>query len=512
MGDDKIKTLEELINLISNLKTQGKKIVHCHGVFDFVHFGHVEHFIAAKKKGDILIVTLTPDRFIQKGPGRPYFNEEIRIKYLASLEVIDYVSLNKWDNAIEIIKLLKPDFYVKGKEVLGNKNIDEIKNGSETKSNLTLEIEALESVGGQFYLTDEMTFSSSSLINKFGELIPEETKNFLNKIKKEFNVEDIINILNSLKNLKVLVIGDSIFDEFIFVKALDKAGKEPLVAYSYLNSEIQLGGVFAVANQVACFSENVTLITCIGDDHYYFIDDRLDKSIQRNIFIQKSMKTITKTRYIDDYKKIKLFEIYNCEELEINNESENRIIKYLKDAISNFDLIIISDFGHGMISENIKNILSQSQKFLAINTQLNGGNMGYNYITKYNRADYISLNEKEIRIPFQEKKSEINIPIQKLSKYFNINKINITLGKLGSVYYYYNNFYKCPAFTKDSIDTTGAGDKILSIGSLLAYKNVNPNIFLFLTNSVGAISVNIIGNRRSIDHIELKKFINYILK
>jgi bifunctional ADP-heptose synthase (sugar kinase/adenylyltransferase) len=138
--------------------------------------------------------------------------------------------------------------------------------------------------------------------------------------------------------------------------------------------------------------------------------------------------------------------------------------------------------------------------------------MGYNYITKYNRADYISLNEKEIRIPFQEKKSEINIPIQKLSKYFNINKINITLGKLGSVYYYYNNFYKCPAFTKDSIDTTGAGDKILSIGSLLAYKNVNPNIFLFLTNSVGAISVNIIGNRRSIDHIELKKFINYILK
>ena len=90
----KILSYEELHALISKLKNDNKVIVQCHGVFDLIHPGHIFHFQAAKKQGDILVVSLTSDAFVNKGPDRPVFDENIRSEALASIEVIDYVVIN----------------------------------------------------------------------------------------------------------------------------------------------------------------------------------------------------------------------------------------------------------------------------------------------------------------------------------------------------------------------------------------------------------------------------------
>ena len=113
MAKSKILIFSDLQDKITNLKKQKKKIVLCHGVFDLFHQGHIEHLIEAKKQGNILIVTITPDKYVNKGPGRPLFNSSNRLKHLASLEIVDYVSENQWPTAIETIKLIKPDIYVK---------------------------------------------------------------------------------------------------------------------------------------------------------------------------------------------------------------------------------------------------------------------------------------------------------------------------------------------------------------------------------------------------------------
>ena len=512
MFEKKVKDLDELAIIIDELKKQNKKIVHSHGVFDIVHYGHIKHFINAKEQGDILIVTITPDRFIQKGPGRPFFNEEIRLNHLASIECIDYIAINKWPTAIETIKLFKPHIYVKGKEVLENKNIDRIESGNIKKSNLNLEEEALNSIGGSLYLTDEITFSSSRIINQITDSIPDETKKFLNNFKQNYNFEDIVKILESLKKIKVLVIGDSILDEYVYCSFLDKSGKHPLLVYKFIRSEFYLGGTLAVANHLAGFTNNLTLITCIGDDESDHINHNLNKKINKNILVQNNSKTLIKKRYIDDYIKSKVFEIYNTDGLEINKENEREILKYLEENVSKFDVIIVSDFGHGMITEDMKSYLSKCGKFLAVNSQLNAGNLGYNFITKYKRADFVCLNEKELRLPFQDKSGDIKVPINRLSDHLGLNKINITLGKSGGVYYQNGNYYYVPSFTKNPVDTTGAGDAILSLTSLLAYKEVDPLVLSFLGNSVGALTVKIIGNKKSIDPIELKKFISYFLK
>src|SRR3989338_7744469 len=89
----KIKTPNALVKIVDELKKKGKTVVQCHGVFDLLHLGHIRHFNAAKKEGDVLVVTLTRDKYVKRGPGRPVFNEHLRAETLASLAFTDYVCI-----------------------------------------------------------------------------------------------------------------------------------------------------------------------------------------------------------------------------------------------------------------------------------------------------------------------------------------------------------------------------------------------------------------------------------
>src|SRR5689334_11042016 len=111
---NKIKRVDELATTIAGLHKDGKKVVHCHGVFDLLHIGHIKHLEAARQHGDRLVVTITPDRFVNKGPHRPAFPERLRAEALASLACVDFVGINEWPTAVETIKRLKPNFFVKG--------------------------------------------------------------------------------------------------------------------------------------------------------------------------------------------------------------------------------------------------------------------------------------------------------------------------------------------------------------------------------------------------------------
>ncbi|HEX4048165.1 MAG TPA: adenylyltransferase/cytidyltransferase family protein, partial [Elusimicrobiota bacterium] len=120
-ADPKIKTLKDLAAVLAKARKAGKKVALCHGVFDLMHPGHVVHFREARGLADLLVVTLTPDRLVNKGPGRPLFTERLRLETLAALESVDYVALNEWPTAVETIGLLKPDFYVKGADYADRK-------------------------------------------------------------------------------------------------------------------------------------------------------------------------------------------------------------------------------------------------------------------------------------------------------------------------------------------------------------------------------------------------------
>src|SRR3990172_1151843 len=116
MSSAKILSLDELEKRARELRRESKRIVMCHGTFDLMHTGHVRHLQRAKLEGDVLLVTLTGDAYVNKGPGRPVFGEDLRAETLAALACVDFVAINYEQAAINAIARLRPHVYVKGSE------------------------------------------------------------------------------------------------------------------------------------------------------------------------------------------------------------------------------------------------------------------------------------------------------------------------------------------------------------------------------------------------------------
>lgn len=93
-----------------------KKIGLCHGCFDILHFGHILHFKSAKKNCDVLIVTITDDKYVNKGKGRPIFKSFERATMLLGIKYIDGLYINKKETSIKLLETLKPHVYFKGLE------------------------------------------------------------------------------------------------------------------------------------------------------------------------------------------------------------------------------------------------------------------------------------------------------------------------------------------------------------------------------------------------------------
>ncbi len=247
----KIYDIEELGDVISNLKKEGKKIVQCHGCFDLLHPGHVMHFKAAKNFGDILVVTITEDMYVNKGPDRPIFNEQIRAENLAAIEYIDYVAINHAPKATPAIEIIRPDYYVKGQDY---KDPDEDFTGG-----ILEEKTAVESVGGELVFTEEIQFSSSKLINKYVDIRDDHVSSYFDGARKKFSYDGIVKKFKEIEDYKVLVIGDIILDEYQFVLPLGKSSKAPNITAKSLNSELYAGGSLAVANHISDFVKNASI-------------------------------------------------------------------------------------------------------------------------------------------------------------------------------------------------------------------------------------------------------------
>ncbi len=504
----KVKSLDELSVIFETIRKKGKRIVHCHGVFDLLHPGHIKHFEAAKKKGDILVVTLTRDEHVNKGPGRPIFNQFLRAESIAAIGCVDYVAINEWPTAIETIKKLRPHLYVKGNDYAQKDN--------DLTGKIMEEEEAVRSVGGMVHFTDEVAFSSSALINTFLTPYPEEAKEFFQKFKKSHSAGDIISVLKSTAGIKVLVIGDIIIDEYHYCSGIGKAIKDNIIVTRYLNEEVFAGGVLAASNHIAGFCQDVTLISCIGtkNDYTDFIGKRLKSNISTQFYYDDSRPTVVKRRFVDPAFLNKLFEICYLEsDGHIAHAIEREICDYLNANLKKFDMVLVADFGHGLITPNVVDVLCKKANFIALNVQTNSANMGFNLVTKFPRADYICIDEPEVRLACHDKFSNVEKLILHLNKKMSCDKVIITRGHRGALAYdKKEGFFTVPVFSKEVVDRIGAGDAFFSVTAPCVYKKNNMEAVGFIGNAVGAMKVLIVGNRASVEPVPLYKYITTLLK
>lgn len=501
----KIQTLDDLSRGLQLLREEKKLIVHCHGVFDLLHPGHLRYFEQAKSFGDILVVTLSPDRFVNKGPGRPVFNQKLRAEALAALQIIDFVAINETPSAVETIFQLRPDIYVKGSEY---------KDLQDLTGNVSKEYEAIRSIGGKMEFTGDITFSSTRLLNDYFSIFSPEAETYINQFRQNYTAAKIINMLQSLDRMRVLVVGDTIIDEYYFCRAMGLANKSATINARFLQSESHLGGACALANHVSNFCNQIHLVTCLGDreDGLEFVTSNLNSNVTTEFFIKSEAMTTAKRRFLDGSGN-RLFELSFLDDQPLTSKLEQKVLRYLLENASNFDLIIVADFGHGFIGSKMVDSLCSLPPFLAVNAQTNSANAGFNLITKYPEANYVCVDEREVRLACHERFCPIEELIEGLAIKMQASVLSVTQGRHGSTTWTTNaGTSQSSAFTTEAVDATGAGDAYFALSSLCAAAGYPADIIGFVGNCAGAMMVRVLGNAESVTQTNLYQFISSVLK
>ncbi len=337
---------------------------------------------------------------------------------------------------------------------------------------------------------------------------------FLKKIKDSYGIKQIKKIVTDIKNMKILLIGDVIIDQYDYVLPKGRAIKDPILSCDYLNTEIFAGGILAIANHLSDFVSEINLLTLIGDKDNFlpFIKENLRDNIKLEVFKKENAYTTLKRRFINKQRNEKLFKVEKMTDLPISEELSNMICDKIETIIEEYDMVIVGDFGHGFLNEAIINTLENKAKFLSVNVQTNSANLGFNYVTKYSKADFVSMDYRELQYAVQDQYSDSEKLLNKLRKKSNFANILVTMGKKGLLFSDGKSVIFSPAFKTIVKDTIGAGDTVFSLASILTYNNLSGDLVSFFSSCAGAIAVQSMGNKTILSKSNLNEFIENILK
>lgn len=493
----KVLKFEETPAAMDRLRAAGKRIVQCHGTFDLVHPGHVIHFEEARALGDVLVVTITGEAHTNKGPGRPYFGDRLRLKMLGALAAVDHVVVIPFSAAVEAIECVRPHVYCKGKEYADP--------GADVTGHMQDDLEAVARVGGTVHYVGSEIFSSTRLLNQHFDPYPDSVKSFARVVAAETPPERMREIVDSFAGLSVVVVGEIIFDRYTTVNIQGLSSKSQIMSGRYLGEDTQGGGALAILRHVRQFTSRVKIVSVVGGEAW--VGDSLKAFLapsEDEILRVPGYVTILKQRFVEPMiagrEIAKLFS-YNYMDDKPQPESVQASFRErIASAVAGADVVIVADFGHGLLSESVRDLLQEKSKFLALNCQTNSSNRGYNIINRqYQRADSFSLDETEIRLASAKKHIDYRATLEQLRVDLKSNYAWLTRGQFETI-----GLTKagascaCPPFERNVVDPVGAGDAFCTLAALSAVRQIPIATATFLSQLAGAQAVRIVGNAESI--------------
>jgi len=220
-----------------------------------------------------------------------------------------------------------------------------------------------------------------------------------------------------------------------------------------------------------------------------------------------------KQRFVEKYLSQKMFEVYRMNDAPLDARADAELCHQLRRALPNYDLVIVADYGHGMLSANAIDVLCRESRFLAVNTQSNAGNHGFNMVSKYPRADYVCLAQREVALETRNQQLTGEEMAEHVAAKLDCPRVMVTRGSAGTLYHTApNGFARVPALATKVVDRVGAGDAVLCVTSLCAALGAPPEVTAFLGNVVGAEAVAILGNQRSVERVPLFRHVECLLK
>lgn len=483
--------------ILEPLRAAGKKIVQCHGTFDMIHPGHILHFEEAKALGDVLVVTVTAEKFVNKGPCRPYFNDQLRVKWLAALECVDYVIVAPFPAAVEAIECVRPDIYCKGKEYE--------RPDTDVTGNIHDDLSTVARLGGRTCFVGSAVFSSTRILNRHFMTFPPLVEEFCRALASQYPPQKFREMTDSLAGLRVLIIGDIIFDRYSTVAVQGLTSKNRILSGRFLAEEIQGGGSLAVCRHVREFTSHVKIIGLVGREPW--VDEELKRFVgpdEDEIVRAAGFTTIVKQRFVEPVVEgnelLKLFAVNYIDSGPPVGDVEREILARVAACIHECDLVMVMDFGHGFMGDSIREFVRHKAPFLALNCQTNSNNHGFNIINRrYDRADSFSLDQTEIRLACGRRQIDFETELEGLRSFLGARYGWLTRGGIETIGRRPNEATcLCPPLDVNVVDTVGAGDAFFSVASLAAAAGMPLAPATFMGQLAGAQAVRIVGNSEPI--------------
>jgi len=516
-AETKIVSLGQLLDLRLRAKKEGKTVVHCHGCFDIVHPGHVHHLEFARSLGDILIVSVSSDQNVSKGPSRPLIPDDLRARSLAALQCVDAVYLNTKPTSEGLLESLRPDIYVKGREYETSKDPRFLRERDTVIQN-----------GGRVVFSGgDVVYSSTALINSMqGTQLFDGEKIRRYRDRHGLSAESLQNLVQRFRGKKVVVVGDYILDRYHFCESIGVASESPsTLSLRDLQQVDYDGGAGVIARHACAMGARTTLITTMAsDEESHNARQRLLHAGMNIVSHGRRQNTITKERFLVE--EHKAFRVESGTSWANDSTASDDLAHSILEALHQADALIFADFGYGTITNSlVANVMHELRPGNARQGRLSGGVFGgVNVIAadvsgmsaglkKFRGVDLITPTEREARHSVGDQAmgagvgAGLGAVAGTLLHDLNIASAIFTLGKQGLV-----TFDRAsgehdaqgetdrlasdylPSMATRALDPLGCGDALLTAATLALASGGTLAAAAFVGSLAAAVEVSHVGN------------------
>jgi rfaE bifunctional protein kinase chain/domain len=473
----KIKSVQELCDIIG-ARPREKTVIMCHGVFDVVHPGHIRHLLYAKSKADVLVASVTADRYVDKGVHRPLVPQDLRAVNLAAFEMVDHVIIDDHAEPLAALALIKPDYFCKGFEYSG----PSAKTGRET--------EIVSRYGGEvIFSPGDIVYSSSRLI----ELAPPDIKLAkLQALMERFGVTfgDLRHALKKMAGFQVHVVGDTIVDTVTHANLIGVSSKTPTMSVQVERTEHFVGGAAVVAKHIRAAGARVVFSTVLGKDRCgdFVVGSLLASGIELNGCVDTARPTTEKNAIVaGGYRLIKLDTVDN-------RPISTRTVAELKRNLAETPAhaVVFSDFRHGIFNRDTIPELVQAIPHYCLRAADSQVASRWGNILDFQGFDLITPNEREARFAAGDQDSVIRSLALNLYHAARCKWLILKLGGRGVLTQADDESFVVDSFADAVIDPVGAGDALLAYATLgLLVPGDRPSSTLVVATILGVFAAGV---------------------
>lgn len=466
MSARKILGRDELLAFRAEARRQGRTLVHCHGCFDIVHPGHVQHLQFARDQGDLLVVTVSADPHVNKGVDRPLIPEDLRARNLAALECVDAVYLNPHPTAVELLSELQPDIFIKGAEY--ERSAD---------PRFIAERDTVEQFGGRvLFSSNDIVYSSTALIGAMrnpGAFFDEKLVRFCRR--HEITPARVQQLTQQFRGQRVVVIGDYLLDRYHFCSARGIAGEAAMMSLQQQSQTDYDGGAAIIAQHLRQLGADATLLTSLADD-----DDGRSLPMRMRAkgidvrAIDHRRQTVIKSRFLADDAKV--FKLDIGHPAPVDSVHQRRFIDLALETARGADAVIFADFGYGLLTPGMLDVLLPKLRPMVrtISADVSGRQ---NTLLRFAEVDLLCPTERELREALHEFGAGLGAIASNLLTQTRARNAIITMGKQGLVACDWPEGGRgdgssrvrseyLPSLVDRAIDPLGCGDALLAAATI----------------------------------------------